>query len=80
MIIVMIVIMMVVITIMMATIMIAIVAIAWEYAAAQQADHRCGEDKEQNTFHHEIGGVLSLVCCRDAIVPAFRSKQDSLSR
>jgi hypothetical protein len=49
--------MMIVITIVMAAVMITIVAIAWEYAAAQQDDHRCGEDKEQNAFHHEIGGV-----------------------
>jgi hypothetical protein len=35
----------------------AIAAIVWENAAAQQDDHRCGEDKEQNAFHHEIGWV-----------------------
>ena len=69
--------MMLVITIVMAAIMIAVVG---DYAAAQKADHRCSKDYEKESFHHEIGGILSLVCCRDAIVPAFRSKQDSLSR
>jgi hypothetical protein len=61
--------MMLVIMIAMAAIMIAVVS---DDAAAQEADHRYCENKEQNSFHHEIGRVLSLVCCRDAIVPAFR--------
>jgi hypothetical protein len=61
--------MVLVIMIVMAAIMIAVVG---DDAAAQKADHRYSKDKEQNTFHHGIGGVLSLVCCSNAIVPAFR--------
>jgi hypothetical protein len=52
----MIVIMMIIITIMMAAIMIAVD----QYAAAQEADHHYSKDKEQNAFHHEIGGVFML--------------------
>jgi hypothetical protein len=67
-------IMMIVIMIIMVVIMIVMVAVMIavdQDAAAQKADHYCCENKEQNSFHHGIGGVFSLVGCHDAIVPAF---------
>ncbi|HEV8073153.1 MAG TPA: hypothetical protein VGP21_03390 [Opitutaceae bacterium] len=45
--------------IVMVVVMIATATIAWEYAAAQQDDHRCSKDQEQDSFHHEIRGLQS---------------------